>query len=469
MLLSLHDTIAALASPPGGALRGILRISGPQVVECLGRCFESTDGNVLTGIRAAQVVPGRLRLAAAPFFLPSQVYLWPTARSYTRQPVAEVHTLGSVPLLEAALDAIFAAGARPARPGEFTLRAFLAGRLDLTQAEAVLGVIDAEDQRQLRVALEQLAGGLTTPLNHLRGRLLDLLADLEAGLDFVEDDIQFIAPDQVCRQLSEAADQVDALLARMRERQQSRHEKRIVLRGWPNVGKSSLLNALAGRQAALVSDASGTTRDFVSCHVDIAGNSCLLIDTAGVECASADPLVAEAQAVGRHQQHQADLELLCLDASRPLNDWERQELAADAPPRRLLIFTKSDLVAGVSSSTTDLAGVLPASGHLPSAVWTSSTNGAGLDRLREAIGANLDTSAPADSHVVGTTAARCRESLRQTRIALRKSLRVARRGLGDELVAVELRTALDHLGQVVGAVYTDDVLDRIFSRFCIGK
>jgi tRNA modification GTPase len=450
----VDDTIAAIASAPGGAARGILRISGPSVVAILLKCFRSADFN-WPHARLARVTGGQF-LAKPPLGdIPCDLYLWPTDRSYTRQPSAEIHTFGSPPLLEAILRGVCEAGARLAEPGEFTLRAFLAGRLDLTQAEAVLGVIDAGSRAELNVALAQLAGGLASPLNGLRDQLLDLLAHLEAGLDFVEEDIQFITPQQLDRQLGQSAALVTQIAEQMTSRGETAHEFRVVLVGWPNVGKSSLFNSLAGDPAALVSDLAGTTRDYVSRRVVIEGLSCLLIDTAGVEAAtSIDGMRAAVQAITAKQSEQAHLRLFCLDATRPLNDWERRQIALPHTAR-LLVLTKTD-----ATKATDL--------QFP-AIETSSRIGLGLDELRRAIAGQITALASHESSIVSATAARCRESLRQAASSLQRARETAALEWGEELVAADVRNALDELGKVVGAVYTDDVLDRIFSRFCIGK
>ena len=484
------DNIAAIASAPGGAARGIVRLAGPTAVDCLGRIFTPAAGEdaarwaTLGPNAPPAAIDGSITLEPG-HELAVRVYIWPGTRSYTRSPLVELHTVGSPPLLEWVIERLGSAGARAALPGEFTLRAFLAGRLDLTQAEAVLGVIDAQGQNSLNTALAQLAGGLAGPLGELRTHLLDLLAHLEAGLDFVEEDIEFISADELQSQLGEIRQQVEAIAAQMQSRGESREMPRVVLSGLPNVGKSSLFNALlsdgaaehpAGDprriRAALVSDIAGTTRDFLVGEALVDGRPCLVVDTAGVEHddghSQADdepaPTVnqaaeAAAQALGDTQRAAAAVTLLCLDASRPLTAWEAQQLATPCPAR-VTVLTKADRLC--PGTPLPVAGIL-----------TSSVTGQGLSELRQAIAAALEASSDAEAaETMGTvtaTAIRCRESLQHAAHALEAAAQLAVGGLGEELVAAEIRLALDALGQVTGAVYTDDILDRIFSRFCIGK
>ena len=233
--LSLDDTIAAIASAPGGGVRGIVRISGVDCAAVVGKVFREPlpqRGNPIC-------LNGEIQLPPPLGTIPAKLLFWPTRRSYTRQPTAEVHTFGSPPILQALLDELCRAGARLARPGEFTLRAFLAGRIDLPQAEAVLGVIDAVDESALGTALVQLAGGFSQPLARLRSDLLDLLAHLEAGLDFVEEDIEFISRAELDQQLTAAVLFVEELEARMQSRGSGSELPRVVLVGPPNAGKSS--------------------------------------------------------------------------------------------------------------------------------------------------------------------------------------------------------------------------------------
>jgi len=327
--------------------------------------------------------------------------------------------------------------------------------MDLTQAEAVLGVIDADSQKELDIALSQLAGGMAGSLDELRNRLLDLLAHLEAGLDFVEEDIEFVSTDQLNAQLKDAADGVARLADQMTCRGESSGAFRVVLVGWPNVGKSSLLNALGGEQAAIVSESAGTTRDYLTRRIEIDGLDCLLIDTAGVGTDSDSDVAAMAQAASVQQSRRAHVELFCVDATRRLNAGEREALTKTPPENRILVLTKVD-----AARSTDL--------HL-SAVETSSRTGEGLSKLRRAISCQIMDSLSHESSVVAGTAIRCRESLRSAAESLDRARRAVADAVGEEIVAAEIRVALDELGKVVGAVYTDDILDRIFSRFCIGK
>ena len=463
-----QDTIAAIASPAGAAARGIVRLSGPRAIDCVEQVWHSLpDGSQsLAALRRPMMVAGELRLDGFDSAVPSDLYVWPGARSYTRQLSVEIHTIGSPPILQGVLRTVCRCGARMAGPGEFTLRAFLAGRLDLTQAEAVLGVIDARDRRQLDIALAQLAGGLAGPLHQLRGDLLDLLAHLEAGLDFVEDDIEFVSRDQIEREVSSALVQVQGLVERTTARAVLGEAVRVVLVGRPNVGKSSLFNRLLGESAALVSSAAGTTRDYLTGELTIADIRLELVDTAGFfpdtepgNSALDPPPDVGIEAAGRRAalraRSQADIELLCLDATRPLQTWERAQIRAASAEQQIVALMKTDQARAIEP----IAGAVP----------TSSATGQGLDELRDRLRAAAVARRGEAGGVVLATAARCHESLRGAAQALAAAHALVTQRAGEELVAAELRAALDDLGQVVGAVYTEDLLDRIFSRFCIGK
>ncbi len=483
----LDDTIGALASPPGAAPRSIVRISGPGLLGVLAQSLTEPSPQRLAAVNRPTRLAARVRLTGWDCEVPLALLLWPGRRSYTAQPTAELHLPGSPPLVEAVLAHLSRHGMRLAEPGEFTLRAFLGGRIDLTQAEAVLGVIDAGSDAALGAALAQLAGGLSHPLAELREKLLELLAHLEAGLDFVEEDLTFIAPEELVAQVRQARASLAAIEAQLAQRGVAESEPLVVLRGRPNAGKSSLFNRLlGGQQAALVAPWAGTTRDYLMSRWRVSPRlECLLCDTAGVDgeephwaAASAGgasrgsagdfdleakPAASPAQVAQWHSARQtarADLVLWCCDGSRPLSAWERRAMnrptapgSADGTKRHLLVRTKCDLPR---AEDWDLG-----------ALEVSAETGQGLAELSAAVAAALgETEA---GQMAAPTAARCRDSLVHAGQSLEAAARLAAQSQGEELVAIELRSALDELGRVTGAVVTDDILDQIFSRFCIGK
>lgn len=459
----LTDTIAAIGTPPGGAARGMIRVSGQQTVDCIARCFRANDPeSCLADISFPQVISGEFCI---PNFqpLPADLFLWPSQQSYTRQPSAELHMVGSPPLVDAALLTLCQHGARTAEPGEFTLRAFLAGRLDLTQAEAVLGVIDAHNTESLATALGQLAGGLSRPLGELREQLLQLLAHLEAGLDFVEEDITFITADEITFELNRARDLIRETVSQISERGQSVSPK-VVLVGQPNAGKSSLFNALVrefsasgDQQSALVSDVAGTTRDYLTGEVLLAGVTCELIDTAGIEShEDAVSIAGKAQDLAVGQKRQASCRIICVDASSGTASVEINDFAANPMELSILTVTKIDL---------SHEPIVPADKCI---IPCSSHTGEGLNQLAQAV-ASVVSSETSTTSVIASTAVRCRDSLKRAEESILSALEVLANDGGEELIAADLRIALAELGRVVGVVYTDDVLDRIFSQFCIGK
>lgn len=453
-MLDLEDTIVAIASPTSPAPRGIVRLSGQHVLTLLQK---------LAAVDPPRITAGRLEteldLGDPLGRLPVSLLVWPNERSYTGQPSAEIHAIGSLPVLQAIVDCAVQLGARPARPGEFTMRAFLAGRLDLMQAEAVLGVIEAEGRGALDQALQQLAGNLSRPLEELRGTMLDLLADVEAGLDFVDEDIEFVSDDLLVERLSGIAAVLQRTAASLQTRDGIADRVLVALCGEPNAGKSQLFNRLAGQDAAIVSDTAGTTRDAVTVDIDLNGQPLRLVDTAGLEPPQSD-LSVQAQAHSRRSAQHAQIRLWCIDLSRPdlgIGQQRIEEAAAQnwrTGQINLWVGTKADL--------TEI--------RLPSPWITTSTLTAdGVDRLQREITAHVAGHDREETGSIVGTAARCRDSLRKAMESIEVAIELARRQAGHEWIASEIRVAVDCIGEVTGAVYTDDILDRVFSRFCIGK
>ena len=389
---------------------------------------------------------------------------WPL-RSYTGQPSAEIHTYGSLPILQAIVDACVSAGARPARPGEFTMRAFLAGRLDLTQAEAVLGVIDAETRGSLDHALRQLAGNLSRPLEQSRDEMLNLLADIEAGLDFVDEDIEFVSDSAVLDRLSSVRAQLIETRETFGERVGHREAVVIVIRGEPNAGKSQLLNRITGSQVAIVADRAGTTRDVVTVESEIVGIAVRFVDTAGIEFVDDQSAHAEVSKQSQMQAQRTDAEaairICCVDASRAdfhtAAKWLRHNIGEKRQSTiDLWVATKVDLATEAF--------------QIPEG-WIASSSVAqpGVDSLMEEIATALVSRDRIETGSVVGTAARCRSSLENAITSVTRAITLTESQQGHEFVASELRMSIESLGEVTGAVYTDDILDRVFSRFCIGK
>ncbi|MFN7736640.1 MAG: tRNA modification GTPase [Pirellula sp.] len=463
MRIETDSTIAAIATGAVGAIRGAIRITGPDTLRVLCDIFpEAADQ--WRAMKRATVVRGDLLLDSLGS-IPVSVYSWPDHRSYTGQPSAELHLLGAPVLLERVQAKILEAGVRLAQPGEFTLRAFLAGRMDLTQCEAVLGLIHASGERAFQVALSQLAGGLAEPLKLLRRDLIDLLADIEAGLDFVDEDIEFIASEQVIARLDRARVAIEALSRQLEQRAGQQVEFQVAVVGLPNAGKSSLVNAISGRDVSIISDQPGTTRDYVRSRIFIDDCVLDLLDTAGLESPERETPRGLAQEFTKNELQRADLVLVCIarddedpaETSRKLS-WVNESAAVPV----WLVETKTDLELPVAWSVTD---ALRTSGRYS----VSSRTLAGVEDLRKALVSAVRQSREATHDVVPMTGERCRESLVRAANAIGNAQSAAQEEVGDEVVAGELRLALEELGEVAGVVVNNDILDALFSRFCIGK
>ncbi len=459
MNLDLDDTITALSSPPGAAQRGIIRISGASTFEILSRLFEPDNKEKWNSVKRASQHTGVLNLSEPVLEIPVSIMLWKENRSYTGQPMAEIQMIGSPPLLEAVLTTLHRHSVRPARPGEFTLRSFLSGRIDLVQAEAVIGVIDANTQNELKEALTQLAGGLSGNLIEIQQSMIHLLADLEAGLDFVEEDIEFVSQSEFQDRLISCSDVLKDLLQDARNRNISTGQQKVVIAGLPNAGKSSLFNALSQNESAIVTEQAGTTRDYLSTFISCHGIPIELIDTAGWENEEKS-IMKIAQHLREEQIKQADLVVWCsatdlLSHEKEMNLKLIEELKKQNQSI-LYIQTKSDLASGTVPLEFCICKV-------------STKNKQEMESLLKNISTSLGNEEIIHRQMTGMTASRCQESLEQAINAIDQAVSGSRNFAGDEILAIEVRSALDHLGAILGSVYTDDILDRIFSKFCIGK
>jgi tRNA modification GTPase len=443
-MFSTDDSIVAIATPPGRGGIGIVRISGAGSREISARIIGRSQPleprrATFTRIRATDEV-------VATYF--------PAPHSYTGEHVVEISAHGSPVVLRAIVASAIAAGARLAEPGEFTLRAFLNGKRDLIQAEAVADLIEASTPVQARVAFDQLEGTLTERITAIDGDLFDLIARLEASLDFPDEGYHFIEPSEAARRITSLVARFDDLLAGARAGRLIREGATVVVAGRPNVGKSSLFNLLAGADRAIVTPVAGTTRDLVSERVDIDGLAVTLVDTAGWR-ETHDVVEREGVARSKQARDVADLLLVVLDRSEPIHCEDEELLAQTTGRPRIVVVNKSDLPASAPPSRVE-------------GLEVSAKTGAGVDDLRRAIVRELTgRESLRDAAAISNT--RHITLLEQARVNLIAASASAVAAAPEEFILADLQAARARLDEVVGARTSDDLLQHIFERFCIGK
>ena len=457
------DTIAAIATPLGEGGLAVLRLSGPQALAVAEKCFlpvgkSSSPPSVAPThtIQFGKIVRGGnvidevlLAVMRAP-------------RTFTREDTVEISCHGGLLPAKLVLDTLLAAGARLAEPGEFTKRAFLNGRLDLAQAEAVADLIHARTELALAAANEQLAGKLSQRINRLRDDLMLTLAHVEAHLDFPDEDISPDTKRQLLQRLEDGLAFMDELLRTANEGQILRHGIRAAIIGRPNAGKSSLLNQLLGRDRAIVSPIAGTTRDTIEETANIRGLPVVFIDTAGLRDAR-DEIEEEGIRRSRETLAQAEFILHVLDASEPLTAADEKHLAEFAGKKRILVRNKTDLPAKLVLPAVLTAQ--PGTLHLE----LSCLSGQGVEALKDAI-KSLVWAGKIEAEMLQVAInSRHQDALNRARATARLATEALLAGATLELVAMDLRIAANAVGEIVGKTTTEDLLDSIFSAFCIGK
>jgi len=448
-MFSSDDTIVAIATPAGRGGIGVVRLSGA--------CARALASQVVTrreplAPREATLTKVCVRDAGTARGSDHAIVTWfPAPHSYTGEHVVEISTHGSPVVLREIVGALVAAGARLARPGEFTLRAFLNARIDLAQAEAVADLIDAATPLQAQTAFDQLEGTLSARIRALDQSLLDLIARLEASLDFPDEGFHFIEPRAVVERVSELVSDLNELLSHEARGRLIREGATVVIAGRVNAGKSSLFNALIGRERAIVTDVPGTTRDLVTETMDLEGLAITLVDTAG-ERATQDPVEREGVLRAARARDVADLTLIVIDSGQALTDEDRRLLESSSAAR-LVVASKADrepqwhMDEAVRVSTLANTGI----GGLKDAMRRALTN---EERLKDpATLSNL-------RHVL---------LLKEARETLMRVCAAIAEKAPEEFVLVDLQRARTNLAEVVGVGSSDETLDYIFSHFCIGK
>ena len=458
------DIIAAIATGHSPTAIGIVRVSGQGCFACCDRVFRAFNGSPFSQQTPRNMVFGEMLDAQGRVIDQGLAVRFPGPRSYTGEDSAEFHCHGSPVVLRELLGALFAAGARQAKAGEFTRRAFLNGRLDLTQAEAVIDLIDAETASAARNAAAQLDGGLRRVLEPIQDALLDVTSRFYAVVDYPDEDIEDIRPEQVAQALDSSAAALDRLLATCQRGKVLKSGVRTAIVGRPNAGKSSLLNALAGFDRAIVTDIPGTTRDTVEESVLCGGVLLRLTDTAGIRDTE-DTVEQLGVERSRKALEAADLVLAVVDGSVPptAEDLAVLRLAAKSP-WWIAVFSKCDLWDTKARSV----GVIGQVGTPAASVSLSAVTGQGLDRLEAAVAALFPAGEAPDSGSL-LTDQRQEEAARRARDAVRRAKEALDAGLTPDAILTDAEEALDALGELTGRTAKEEIVSRIFSRFCVGK
>ena len=452
---SSEDTIVAISTPPGRGGIGIVRLSGPAARAIADPLLKLRHSLAPSQARFAEILDSTGEVLDE-----AVVTYFQSPHSYTSEDVVEIAAHGSPVLLDHLLRQCVAAGGRLAEPGEFTQRAFLSGRLDLTQAEAVHDLIESTTLHQARVAAHQLGGSLSRQISPIKQQLISLIAALEAGIDFAEDDIDLLPQDQITSQIAAIETPLTAL-------EQSYSYGRIIRDGFtmaivgrPNVGKSSLFNRLVQRDRAIVTATPGTTRDLVTERISLEGIPVELIDTAGLRDST-----DEAESIGiiksREVMAEADVVLLVLDATTPPNHEDKATLAALADRPTLIVLNKLDLAKGEPQ-----AAIMK--GDVRKLIGTSALTGSGIPELRRAI-LSLITKETWNIESVLLTNQRQQQSVLKALNALRRARQATIVTIPHEMILLDLYQALRALDDFSGSTTSDEILNLIFTKFCIGK
>src|SRR3989339_349281 len=464
----IQDTIVAVSSPSGRSLHSIVKISGLNAIQSIEDIFIPTVNIDLMAISTYTSVVGNIYIKEELVSIPAVLYIMKQPYSYTREDVVEIHTLGSPMVLEMLLSSILSKGIqvkrniRLSQPGEFTKRAFLHGRIDLTQAEATMRIIRAQTDGELRVAVAQLAGDVSQQTQRIQDEAVSLCSYIEAAIDFSDQDIELISAREIINRLEVIENNISRLLIQPEIGKVSPEGINTVLYGKPNVGKSSLINALLGKKRTLVSEIPGTTRDVVADILEIGGIRFKLMDTAGMDDTK-EIVTSRAMEKTQSTLEKAQIILLVFDGSVNIDAQLREMKPDDLTGNVIVVVNKCDLR---KNSTFPVS---PAELKKYPLMHTSALTGEGLERLKETLiesvlGGQVNLSGGAPIFNV-----RQREVLQRSLQSIRQTMESVRNNESFEFIALDLRTAIDALGEIVGEVTTEDILSKIFLEFCIGK
>lgn len=459
--LNLEDTIAALSTPPGEGGIAVIRVSGKEALSLTSRCFRPSKKENLAEQPSHTIHHGHLLDDRGNVMDEVLVSIFRAPHSYTGEDVVEISCHGGVRLTQRILEILFRQGARPAEPGEFTRRAFLNGKLDLTQVEAVLDLIRARSEASLATAVRQLQGNLSRKINHLKETLLKIYSHLEAGLDFPDERLEVDSREEGLKRMEEVAEEIRLLVASFRRGARLREGVLTVIVGRPNVGKSSLLNALLEKDRALVSAIPGTTRDALEEEIEIGGIGLQIVDTAGLGTNPKHPLDQMAMERTHRYLQEGDLFLFLADGS---SEWALEDekiLEKIENKNCLMVVNKIDLPQQLKAESFNRF-------NHGEPCFISCVTGEGFTSLEKRIEEKI-ISLGAHQESPTLTRLRHKNALEGSLEALRQAQEAMKKEISPELILIDLKSAIDALRELIGEVYSEDLLDVLFQEFCIGK
>ena len=458
--VNLSDTIAAISTATGSGGIGIVRISGDEAIEIADSLFVSAKGKRLAEQKSHTIHYGNIVYDGRAID-EVLVSVMKAPNTYTREDIVEINTHGGYRAVTAVLNAVIKRGARVAEPGEFTKRAFLNGRIDLTQAEAVIDIINAKTDKSRETAVARLEGRLSAEIKQIRESILTMLAHIEAAVAYPEHDDETMTYAAVEKGTREAMANVNKLIATADTGKIYRDGIKTVILGKPNVGKSSLLNAAVDEERAIVTDIPGTTRDVLEELININGIPLRLTDTAGIRDTD-NPIEKIGVEKSRSLADEADLVLLMLDGSRPLDDEDRKLINLSENKNRIVIINKSDLAQCI-----DISEITALTGSDPIAVSVKQDSGIELiyERIRSMF---LGGSIAADDEVL-ISSERNKNSLYKAKQFLYNVIETVDNRMPEDLISIDLTQAYEALGEITGETLDEDIIDKIFSEFCLGK
>ena len=455
------DTISAIATAQGEGGIGIIRLSGEQAIAIAEKMFRPAGGKALSDYASHRAVYGRIVDEAGQVIDEAMVLIMKAPHSYTKEDVVELQCHGGVMPLRKTLALTYAHGARPAEGGEFTKRAFLNGRLDLSQAQAVMDIITAKTDRSLKMATGHLTGAFSAKIKSFRQEILGQIAHLEAAIDFPEDEVDDVVTESVAEKVVEVRNNIAKLIKTVGTGRILRDGLMTAIVGKPNVGKSSLLNALLQEERAIVTDIPGTTRDSIEEYANVGDVPLRIIDTAGIR-ATEDVVEKIGVEKARQMVSEAALVLALFDGSRPLDSEDEEILSLLAGRDAIVLLNKSDLQSVVTAEG------LSAKANVP-VIEISTKENHGLDTLVQAIQDKVYGGAVAADEGSFVSDERQANLLRQADVHLAAALQTIEAGMGLDFISIDLRSAWEKLGEITGDTVGEDIIDEIFSKFCIGK